>query len=212
MTDEFVTIQDDEQREIGLASKELAHRLGLWHKVFHCWVLCLVDSQPAIVLQRRSPQARVQPNMLDASAAGHYTAGESNFQAVRELNEELGLYPDFSELIKLGVRPEVSMEKDMLIREFCHTYVYNWQGDAVGLRVQEEELASLVVVSLVDFEKLTAGGVSKVPSVEHLNGGSSNATFTTANDLVTLRSTAYYHQIALACQQVAIFGACSPIF
>ena len=38
-TEELIDIYDENMNCIGTASKAQAHREGLWHKAFRCWVI-----------------------------------------------------------------------------------------------------------------------------------------------------------------------------
>ena len=39
MADELIDIYDSEMNLLGVAMKSQAHDEGLWHKVFHCWIV-----------------------------------------------------------------------------------------------------------------------------------------------------------------------------
>ena len=39
MADELIDIFDEDMNLLGTAMKSQAHREGLWHKTFHCWLV-----------------------------------------------------------------------------------------------------------------------------------------------------------------------------
>ena len=86
--------------------RSAVHSLGLWHRVFHCWIIELdMNGRLSLVLQRRGPYKRAFPNRLDISAAGHLHAGEVPVQGgLREIHEELALEVAADELRQLAER------------------------------------------------------------------------------------------------------------
>ncbi len=70
-------------------SRTEAFNAGDWIGTFNLWI---IQSQPipAILYQQRSSNSTWEPNKLDVSAGGHFTAGESIYDGLREVREELG--------------------------------------------------------------------------------------------------------------------------
>jgi len=66
------------------------HRLGLFHRAVHVWVLAPASGE--LLLQLRAACKDSWPSRWDVSSAGHVSAGEESLpSARRELREELGL-------------------------------------------------------------------------------------------------------------------------
>ena len=89
--------------KINVIDKAEAHKLGLWHKAIHVWV---VNDNNEILLQYRCKDKSFYPNTWDCSFAGHIGTGESSLETVlREGKEELGI--DISNILKCckGKRP-----------------------------------------------------------------------------------------------------------
>ena len=83
-------------------AKSEAHRLGLWHRCFHCWI-CGSDPEGFyLLLQRRASTKDTWPDYLDITAAGHLSAGEETLDGLREVEEELGLQVNPERLVPLG--------------------------------------------------------------------------------------------------------------
>ncbi len=85
-----VDIFDDRYNPIGIASKKEAHEKGLWHRTFSCLV---VNPRRAVVhLQKKhsNQYSFDRPDYVEVvTAGGHYEAGESIEDGIRELHEEL---------------------------------------------------------------------------------------------------------------------------
>ena len=72
-----------------IESREKCHKEGLWHKAVAVFV---INSKGQVLLQRRSPNKKMWPNMWDITAGGHVLSGEFGFQSIiRECKEEIGI-------------------------------------------------------------------------------------------------------------------------
>lgn len=80
------------------------HRDGDWHRSIHVWIYGLDETGPFLLFQRRGMDKDTWPGMLDATAAGHLSAGECVQDAFREIEEELGICPDPDRLQRIGTR------------------------------------------------------------------------------------------------------------
>ena len=87
-----------------VAWKSEAHRRGLWHRCFHCWIVApeTPSGGPYLFVQRRAAGKGTWPNKLDVTVGGHLGAGELALDGLREIEEELGLSVSTEELITLG--------------------------------------------------------------------------------------------------------------
>lgn len=173
--DEFVDILDDSGRFTGsVRLKSEAHRDGLWHRCFHCWVVYLPDSgEPELLLQRRATVKDTWPGRLDVSVGGHLSAGEDILDGVREMREELGLEASAKDLIPLG---EQRVEREIpqgLDREFHGVFLYATKTPPEELTLQPEEVDSVVLITLKDAERFSRG--LEVGGRELPGGGGSHA-------------------------------------
>jgi isopentenyldiphosphate isomerase len=198
MPGEMVDIVDAGGRPLGVAGKREAHRLGLWHYTFHCWLYRIAaPSEVRVVLQRRGPRKKVFPGRYDISAAGHYVAGEQAADGLREVAEELGIALDFTGLTDLGTRPEVFEIGDTVIREFCRTYLGRIEQGPRDMRPAAPEVVAVVEIPVLEGLALCEGRVAAAPfaGVRHDAGewrefeGS-----LTMGDLVP-RDPAYYRDV-----------------
>ena len=166
MTDEMIDIYDSEMNLLGVAMKSQAHKEGLWHKAFHCWI---ISEDGNIWLQLRGKNKQLYPDLLDISCAGHIQVGEAvKTGGLRELEEELGLHLKENDLIKMFTHKLV-IDKPIINREFCSTYLYKTQTKIYDLKLQENEVDGIYEVDIQDLidlffddtEKITIKGIKR---------------------------------------------------
>ena len=98
--EELLEVFDAAGRPTGVAKTRAAiHRDGDWHLAFFCWIFRDGKDGVEVILQKRAQTKDVWPGRYDASAAGHVRFGETAAQASREIEEELGLQVDPSQLV-----------------------------------------------------------------------------------------------------------------
>ena len=65
---------EDDQKQIGIADRNVVHYYNLWHKEVACWI---INEKNEVLLQRRSANKKQCPNMLSITA-GHLELGENH--------------------------------------------------------------------------------------------------------------------------------------
>jgi isopentenyldiphosphate isomerase len=196
--DEMVDVLDERGEKTGeVAWKSEAHRAGLRHRCFHCWIL---DPRgPYLFVQLRAAGKDTWPDLLDVTAAGHLRAGEETLDGLREVEEELGLLARPEELLPLGTRKIVrEIPGDGLDREFQEAFLLVRELSPPDLRLQEEEVAALVRLDLDDVEALHEGAA--VPGEEWTAGGTRPAR-ARLSDFVP-EDDAYLLRVARAAREV----------
>ena len=163
MADELIDIYDENMNHLGTAMKSQAHREGLWHRVFHCWIVNK-DSKK-VWLQLRGEDKTIYPNMLDISAAGHLHSGEKPKDGIREIEEELGLTVNVDKLTKLFTRLLVQEDTGLCNREFCSTYVLETDKSLEDVKMQPEEVDGVYETDIYDIINLMKGKVEFVTLV-----------------------------------------------
>lgn len=164
MADELIDIFDENMNLLGTAMKLQAHREGLWHKTFHCWLAHKTpDGKTLLWLQLRNPNKDIFPDKLDISAAGHIRAGEEVKDGYREIQEELGLKLQKDDIVKLFTSKEIYEAENINNREFQMVYVAMVTGSPYKAVLQPEEVAGLYEVDIDEFADLMA---DKVQSIE----------------------------------------------
>lgn len=137
-----------------VVSREEVHRLGLWHKCVHIWI---VNEKNEILLQKRSAQKIMSPNKWTTATSGHLSAGDSSMQgALRELSEEIGLRVKEDELNYLFSVKEstVNEVKHVLDNELIDVYLIKKDVDIEELKLQEEEVSDVKWFSYDEFRKM----------------------------------------------------------
>ena len=71
------------------ATREECHEKGLWHRAVYAFI---IDNDSNVLLQKRSGNKKLWPNLWDVTVGGHVDSGEFGRQAlIREVKEELGI-------------------------------------------------------------------------------------------------------------------------
>jgi isopentenyldiphosphate isomerase len=169
--DEKIDILDERGRKTGrVAWKSEAHRMGLWHRCFHLWILDPGEAPggPYLLVQRRASVKETWPDRLDVTAAGHLMAGEGGLDGLREVDEELGLSVGAGDVVALGTRRNELEIPAGMDREFQDVFLLVRRLSPEDIRLQREEVASVARLRLEDVEGLCAG--ETVPMQEWADG------------------------------------------
>lgn len=157
MTIEYVDIFDADMNPVHpyKMDRKESNRAGHWRCTFDCWVLRRVQDGNRIVVQLRSLDKSSYPGFFDISAAGALQSGETRHDGIRELEEELGIKADPSQLYYLGMTKEATDSQKA--RNFCHTYFYETTLLPQDYRPQESEVDGVFEMKIVDGLKLFSG-------------------------------------------------------
>jgi isopentenyldiphosphate isomerase len=103
---ELLDVVDQNGNPTGeVVARTLAHTEGIRHRTAHVWLARRKKGQVEVLLQKRSAQKDSHPGCYDISSAGHIPAGIDFIpSAIRELQEELGVGIEASQLICCGDR------------------------------------------------------------------------------------------------------------
>jgi isopentenyldiphosphate isomerase len=182
MAVELLDIYDDALTLLGVKPRPDVHRDGDWHRVFHCWVLFRdADGEGWVVMQRRGPDKDTFPNLIDVSVGGHYAAGESIRDGVREIHEELGLEVTYEALIPVGRRVSAARYLGLIDREVADVFVYETTLDLDDFRPDPDEVAGLVAFKVRDGLALCGGEIDRLTARA---AGSSEAVSVTLTDFL----------------------------
>jgi isopentenyldiphosphate isomerase len=167
--DELLDILDESGRPTGeVLEKSEAHRLGLWHRCFHCWICGSDAAGPYLLLQRRAAAKDTWPGYLDITAAGHLSAGEEPLDGLREIEEELGLQVNPERLVPLGT---IKIEQQLPTgydRELHEIFLLRDDTPPEKLHLQKEEVESVFRLNLDDVKTLYVTG--EAPAHEYKQG------------------------------------------
>ena len=143
------------------------HRDGDWHRAVHVWVAGHDEQDmPFLMFQLRSLAKDTHPGRLDATVGGHYRAGEGLEQALREIEEEIGISPDPAALRLLGVRVCASeLEAGILDRELQDVFMLTDNRPLTSYRPHPAEVAAVVRFRLAELLPVLAGEVDTITGV-----------------------------------------------
>ena len=196
---ELFDIYDENMRHLGTKPREEVHRDGDWHKVFHCWVIYRDDAgDDWMILQKRAPDKDTYPNMLDVSVGGHYEAGETIVDGVREMEEELGLKIDFDDLVPAGTRVSVARGETFVDHQFADVFFYICDQPLQDYAYQEEEITGLIALSIREGMALLTG---ECDALEVPAAGFATPTITIKCDDFIATQDAYFYKALLLAQR-----------
>lgn len=152
--DEYIDIVDGNGNPIGKSElKSVIHKKGYYHNTAHVW---FYTDSGEILLSQRSAKKTICPLLWDVSVAGHVDTGETIKQAaIRETKEEIGLTILESDLTKIDVfECFQTYENGIIDNEFHHTYIAKLKVFLSELTPQKDEVKSLKLISLDEFNQL----------------------------------------------------------
>lgn len=160
---EMLDVVDDMGRHVTTKTREAVHLDGDWHRVFHCQIVAERDGVAMMVLQRRAAAKAAFPGLLDISAAGHLATGETPLEGIRELEEELGVNVDPSELVLLGERRLVDDSGEgRLNRELTSVFLLRDDRPLDAYVIEPSEVDAIVDVPVVELLAMLGGDVAEV--------------------------------------------------
>jgi isopentenyldiphosphate isomerase len=120
VAEELLDVLDEEGQPAGARkSRDEVHASGDWHRAIHVWI---VKEGRYVLFQRRAKGKDLEPFKLDVTVGGHLRAGETIMDAVREIEEEVGLHAQFKDLDYLGTLKSERCYPDATDREFQEVY------------------------------------------------------------------------------------------
>jgi isopentenyldiphosphate isomerase len=140
------------------------HRDGDWHRALHVWVMG-VDEQgtPFLTFQRRSPRKDTWPDHYDVTVGGHFRAGESFAETLREIEEEIGITPSAQDLTPLGIHICANEAVPGTIdRELQDVYLLRGDRPLTAFHPNPAELAALARFPLEALLPFLAGETTEV--------------------------------------------------
>lgn len=180
------------------------HRDGDWHRAVHVWVAGRdAEAEPFLMFQQRSLAKDTHPGRLDATVGGHYRAGERLEQAMREIEEEIGIEPNLAALRLLGVRVCPSeLETGTLDRELQDVFLLEDSRPLTAYRPHPAEVAALIRFRLAELLPVLAGEAGGLEG-EVLRQGASDVVRIPfqAPDFST-RIDRYFYRVAIAVTNV----------
>lgn len=161
----LIDIFNDRYEPVGTEDKKTAHAQGLWHRTFSA--LAVNPTTKRVILQKKTPgrYSFDRPDYADITVGGHYQAGETIPDGVREVHEELGLPVAYGDLHPIGLRQTaVTLAPDYIEREFQHWHLILLDVALEAIPLADAEVSGLVDIALDDAITLADGGTDTVPA------------------------------------------------
>lgn len=136
-------------------ARAAVHRDGDWHRAVHVWI---VDREDRVLLQRRSPFKDLAAGRVDVTVGGHVRAGEAWPQALREVEEELGLPVAVHEVRQLGTLTSERVYPDAVDREVQEVFALRHDQPLEHYLLDPNEVDVLYAVPLARAIELYRDG------------------------------------------------------
>lgn len=140
--EELFDVLNEKGEYIGkVETRKKCHKEGLWHKAV---VVFIINAKGQVLLQKRSANKKMWPNMWDLTAGGHVLAGEFGFESIiRECKEELGIELNKNDITFIGATTSTNIKGDIVNNHFNEYYIANKEVDETKLKLQEEEVSEV---------------------------------------------------------------------
>jgi len=168
--EENFDIYDEAMNLLGQASRSEVHAKGYWHRTFHCWLVRRDSASGKLFIrfQKRQSGKDTFPDCYDITVAGHLKAGETVQDAAREIEEEIGLLPNFAELAWIEECREETKGAaggvPFIDREVSAVYAWLCSASLDEFRLQPEELAGIYEADASDLIDVFEGRRKSAPA------------------------------------------------
>ncbi len=196
----FDVLDEDGTRTGVVKARHAVHRDGDWHRALHIWIAGVDASGEAfLILQRRGLGKDTHPGLLDVTVGGHYRAGETFAEALREAEEEIGIVPDPARLVSLGQRRVTNVDptRGVTDREIQDVYLLRDDRPLSEYVPNPAELAALLGVPIIGLVAML-DGAAPTAGVMVLDAGTRSVSEGTirAGDIVAT-ATPYLARVAV---------------
>lgn len=124
-----------------VATRDECHKKGLWHRAVYAFI---IDNKGNILLQKRSKNKKLWPNMWDVTVGGHVDSGEFGRQAlIREVKEELGIELDDSDIKYLVGSTSINKKGEIINKHYNECYLITKDISISEIKIQKEEVSEV---------------------------------------------------------------------
>lgn len=176
--DELFDVLDADGNPTGVVKpRGQVHRDGDWHRGLHVWIYGFSDAEvPFVLFQRRSMSKDTWPGALDVAVGGHYRAGESLDETLRETEEEIGLVATAGDLVPLGRRFINDVGAGYIDRELDDVFALRCDQPLASYMLHPEEVDALVAINVMDVHNLFHERVASVAARQLWRGSARECT------------------------------------
>ena len=171
---EYLDVVDENGMPTGeTVERSVAHREGFPHRTSHLWLVRRRGGRIQVLLQKRA-MTKSFPGCYDISSAGHIPAGQDFCSsAIRELQEELGLTAEASELVPCGdmkiVWDDVFFGIPYHDRQYTRVLLLWADVEESQMTLQKEEVDAVLWIDLQEcMDRVVAGTIPNCISLEEL--------------------------------------------
>ena len=124
-----------------IATREECHKKGYWHRAVYAFI---IDDKGNVLLQKRSANKKLWPNMWDVTVGGHVNSGEFGRQTlIREAKEELGIKISDNDIKYLVGSTSINEQGDIINKHYNECYLITKNIDISNIVIQKEELSEV---------------------------------------------------------------------
>lgn len=132
-----------------IATREECHKNGLWHRAVYAFI---IDKNENVLLQKRSANKKLWPNMWDVTVGGHVDSGEIGRQAlIREVKEKLGIDINDTEIKYLVGSTSINKKDDIINKHYNECYLITKDIDISKVELQKEEVSEVKYFSKTEL-------------------------------------------------------------
>lgn len=141
MEEKFDVLNEFGEFTGAIATRDECHKKGLWHRAVYAFI---IDNKGNILLQKRSANKKLWPNMWDVTVGGHVISGEFGRQAlIRETKEELGIEIDDNDIKYLIGSTSINKQGDIINKHYNECYLITKNINISEIKIQKEEVAEV---------------------------------------------------------------------
>lgn len=124
-----------------IATREECYKKGLWHRAIYGFI---IDKDSNVLLQKRSSNKKLWPNLWDVSFGGHVLSGEFGRQAlIREAKEELGIELLDKDIKYLVGSTSINIINGVTNKLFNECYLITSKINIKDIKLQKEEVSEV---------------------------------------------------------------------
>ena len=167
--------------------RDAVHQSGDLHRTLHVWLL---KDRQNVLLQRRAMGKDLEPGKLDVAVGGHFSAGETLPDVLRETREELGFDVSPHELIYLGITRAQRRYPGAIDNELQETYLLLRDAPLESYRLAPDEVDVLYELPLAGAVALFEHGTPLAAAGFDAYGRQNNALLIAADLIEPARKEA----------------------
>ena len=139
---ELLDVVDENNNLTGIKEdKDIIHQKGLWHRAVYAFI---IDKKGNVLLQKRSANKKMWPNMWDVTVGGHVDSNEFGRQAlIREVKEELGIDIKDDDIKYLIGSTSINKKENIIDKHYNECYLITKEIDIEKIDLQKEEVSEV---------------------------------------------------------------------